>query len=231
MSNMPRFYLSARARLGVALAASSLASIGLFLIGAWSNHSFEFGYLIWNLFLAWIPLGFALQLERTLRAKLWSSWSALLLTLFWIGFLPNSFYLITDYIHIQEVTPRVDLLYDVVMFSSFIFNGVILGYVSLYLVHWQLVQRVSTRVAASLVALVLLVSSFAIYIGRELRWNTWDVITNPASLLLDVSARVLNPREHPQAFTTTATFFVLLGSLYIVIWTIVRYAARRPQNS
>lgn len=228
---MLRFYLSARARLGVALAASSLASIGLFFVGVWSNGSFEFAYLMWNLMLAWIPLLLALQLERVLHSKLWSSWVALLFTVLWVGFLPNSFYLITDYIHIQEVTPRVDLLYDVVMFSSFIFNGVLLGYISLYLVHWQLVQRVSVRVAASLVGFVLLLSSFAIYIGRELRWNTWDVIANPASLLLDVSDRVLNPREHPQAFTTTVTFFVLLTSIYAVIWTIARYAARRPQNS
>jgi uncharacterized membrane protein len=228
---MPRFYLSARARLGAALAASSLASVGLFFIGAWSNHSFVFAYLMWNLFLAWIPLLLALQLERILRTKLWSSWLALLFTVLWVGFLPNSFYLITDYIHIQEVVPRVDLLYDVVMFSSFIFNGVVLGYISLYLVHWQLVQRVSARLASALVGFVLLLSSFAIYIGRELRWNTWDIIANPASLLLDVSDRVLNPREHPQAFTTTITFFVLLTSIYLVVWTVVRYAARRPANS
>lgn len=228
---MPRFYLSARARLGVALAASSLASVGLFFVGAWSNQSFEFAYLMWNLFLAWIPLFLVLQLERVLRTNLWSSWVALLFTALWVGFLPNSFYLITDYIHIQEVTPRVDLLYDVVMFSSFIFNGVLLGYISLYLVHWQLVQRVSARLATALIGFVLLLSSFAIYIGRELRWNTWDIIANPASLLLDVSDRVLNPREHPQAFTTTVTFFILLTSIYAVIWTIARYASRRPQNS
>lgn len=227
---MPRFYVSARARVGVALAASSLASIGLFFVGAWSNQSFEFAYLIWNLFLAWIPLLLVLQLEQLLRSNLWSSWAALLCTVLWVGFLPNSFYLITDYIHLQEVTPRVDLLYDVVMFSSFIFNGVLLGYVSLYLVHWQLVQRVSARVAAALIGLVLLLSSFAIYIGRELRWNTWDILTNPASLLFDVSDRVLNPREHPQAFTTTVTFFVLLTSIYAIIWAAARYAARRPQS-
>lgn len=228
---MPRFYVSARARVGVALAASSLASVGLFFVGAWSNQSFEFAYLVWNLFLAWVPLLLVLQLEQMLRTKLWSSWATLLCTVLWLGFLPNSFYLITDYIHLQEVTPRVDLLYDVVMFSLFIFNGVLLGYISLYLVHWQLVQRVSARVAAMLVGLVLLISSFAIYIGRELRWNTWDILTNPASLLFDVSDRVLNPREHPQAFTTTVTFFILLASVYTIMWTIARYAARRPQSN
>ena len=227
---MSQFNLSARARITAALAISSLASIGLFLIGAWSNHSLEFAYLIWNLFLAWVPLGLALWLQHTLRHTLWSSWTALALTALWIGFLPNSFYLITDYIHLQEITPRVDLLYDVVMFSSFIFNGVILGYLSLYIVHRRLLERVSRRVASGLIGLVLLVSSFAIYIGRELRWNTWDVLANPASLLIDVSDRVLNPREHPQAFTTTLTFFVLLTSVYLVVWAVVRYVDRPPKS-
>lgn len=224
---MSRFHLHVRGRITAALAISSLASVGLFLVGAWSNDSLEFAYLIWNLFLAWVPLGLALWLERVLRHNLWSSWPALAVTALWLGFLPNSFYLITDYIHLQEVTPRVDLLYDVVMFSSFIFNGVILGYLSLYIVHCRLLERVSARLAASLIGLVMLVSSFAIYIGRELRWNTWDVVANPASLLIDVSDRVLNPREHPQAFTTTVTFFVLLVSVYIVVWALARSPRRQ----
>jgi uncharacterized membrane protein len=212
-----RLFSSARARLGLALGVSSLVSVGLFAAGALTNRSSEFAYLIWNLFLAWVPLGLTLWLERVLHTRLWSSWLAIGITLLWIGFLPNSFYMISDFIHIQEVR-RVDLLYDVVMFSSFIFNGVILGFISLYMVHRELVRRVGVAATAQVLGWVLALCSFAIYIGRELRWNTWDVLLNPAGILVDVSNRVLTPSTYPQVAKTTLSFFVLLASLYFVTW-------------
>ena len=216
-------HLSARARLGLALGVSSLASAGLFAAGAITNHSTEFFYLNWNLFLAWVPLLLTLWLTRVLRTNLWSSWPALTITLLWVGFLPNSFYMISDFIHIQEVQ-RVDLLYDVVMFSSFIFNGVVLGYLSLYVVHQELMKRLGKWLAADLIGLVLLLCSFAIYIGRELRWNTWDVLLNPAGILVDVSNRVLNPSTYGQVVKTSVSFFVFISSFYVVTWYVANAA-------
>lgn len=178
--------------------------------------------------LAWIPLCIALWLERILARSLWSSWRALVVTFLWLLFLPNAFYMISDFIHIQEAG-RVDLLYDVVMFSSFIFNGVMIGFLSLYIVHWELAKRLASRSAAILIGAILLLCSFAIYIGRELRWNSWDILTNPASLLFDVSERFINIQNHPGAYTTTLSFFVLLGSIYLVLWHMVRVARnQRP---
>ena len=216
-----RWYISTRARLALALLAASLVSAGLFLVGAWRNHSFAFHYLMWNLFLAWVPLLLALWLERLLRRKLWSSWQAVLLTLLWLSFLPNSFYIITDFIHLQDAV-RVDPLYDVVLFSSVVLNGFMLGLISLYLVHGQLRWRMRNRNSTIVVALVILAVSFAIYIGRDLRWNTWDVVFNPASLLFDVSDRLLHPLTHPEMFSSTLSFFVLICSIYGAAW----YAGR-----
>src|SRR5579859_5454259 len=212
-----RWYISTRARLALALLAASLVSAGLFLVGAWRNHSFAFHYLMWNLFLAWVPLLLALWLERLLRRKLWSSWQAVLLTLLWFSFFPNSFYIITDFIHLQDAV-RVDPLYDVVLFSSVVLNGFMLGLISLYLVHGQLRWRMRNRNSTIVVALVILAVSFAIYIGRDLRWNTWDVVFNPASLLFDVSDRLLHPLTHPEMFSSTLSFFVLIGSIYGAAW-------------
>lgn len=224
-----RFYYSARTRLSLALLLSSLTSIGLFMAGALRNHSMEFSYLIWNLFLAWLPLLFGLWLERVLRRKLWSSWEALAATALWLAFLPNSFYMISDFVHIQEVQ-RIDLLYDVVMFSAFIFSGVTLGFLSLYAVHRQLLQRMHWRMATLTTAGVILLCSFAIYLGRDLRWNSWDILVNPGGILFDVSDRFLHPTSYPRLFTTTGSFFVLLGSLYVVAWEVARNlrAAKTP---
>lgn len=216
-----RFYFSARTRLGLALLLSSLTSVSLFLVGAWQNNSFDFAYMNWNLLLAWAPVLIGLWLVKILKRNLWSSWSALLVSALWLGFLPNSFYMITDYIHIREVL-REDLVYDVIMFSSFIFTGVTLGYVSLYTIHRELLQRLSVRVSAVIIGGVLLLSSFAIYLGRELRWNTWDILANPGGILIDVSDRLLHPSQYPQMFAATYGFFVLLGSLYVVLWFTAR---------
>jgi uncharacterized membrane protein len=223
-----KWYLSSRARLGLALGLSSLVSVGFFLAGAHSNNSFEFAYIIWNLGLAWIPLVLALWIERLLRVKLWSSWLVLAATLLWLAFLPNSFYVISDFVHLTEV-PRADIVFDVLMFGSFGLNGLILGYLSLFMVHGELRKRVSARTSGLLIAAVLLLSSFAIYIGRDLRWNTWDVVLNPASLLFDVSDRLINASAYPSMASTTLGFFALLGSTYVVVWYALR--AARPQKS
>jgi uncharacterized membrane protein len=216
-----RFYLSSRLRLGIALACSSLVSLSLYAIAASENGDMAYTYLLWNLGLAWIPLVLILWLERVLRTRLWSSWLPLFLTIIWLSFLPNSFYMITDFIHLNEAA-RANILFDVVMFTSFILNGIILGYLSVYIVHQELLKRLSKRMSAGLVAGVLLLSSFAIYIGRDLRWNTWDVLLNPASVIFDVSDRILNPAAHPQVISTTLSFFVLLTSVYAVVWHVMR---------
>lgn len=212
----------------LALGISTLVSIGLFGYGAWRNHSLEFNYLIWNLFLAWLPLVFAVRLVSVLRRKLWSSWETMGLSLLWLVFLPNSFYMISDFIHLQDVR-RVDLLYDTVMLTSFIYTGVTLGFSSLYLIHLQLRRRLSRLTAALWIAFTLLVSSTAVYVGRDLRWNSWDILTNPGGLLFDISDRLLRPTQYPEMLVTIISFFVLLMSMYGLLWRgarLLRYAGR-----
>lgn len=200
-----------------ALGVSTLVSIGLFSYGAWRNHSPEFDYLLWNLFLAWLPLAFAVRLVHVLRRKLWSSWEAMATSLLWLVFLPNSFYMISDFIHLKDVQ-RVDILYDTVMFTSFIYTGVTLGFSSLYLIHLQFKRRFSREVAAGWIAFTLLVCSAAVYVGRDLRWNSWDILTNPGGLLFDISDRLLHPAAYPQMIVTIVSFFVLLLSMYGLLW-------------
>ena len=225
-----RWYASARVRLALALVLASLTSVGLFVVSALRNHTWAFYYLVWNLFLAWIPLLLSLWLTKVLRNNLWSSWRALIITLLWLGFLPNSFYIITDFIHLQDV-PTVDLIFDVVMFSSFILNGFLIGLISLYVVHGQLRWRMRNRDSTIALAIVIFLTSFAIYIGRDLRWNTWDVLLNPASLLFDVSDRVLHAGEHPEMFTATLGFFVLIATVYGVAWTAARASRQQKMPS
>jgi uncharacterized membrane protein len=216
---------SARTQYFLTLVGATIVSIGFFAYGAWRNHSAAYNYLIWNLFLAWLPLLFAVRLVDVLKRKLWSSWEGLGLSVLWLLFLPNSFYMISDFIHLQGVQ-RVDLLYDAVMFTSFIYTGVVLGFSSLYLVHGQLKRRLPGRTAGVWVAATLLICSSAVYVGRDLRWNSWDIFTNPGGLLFDISDRLQHPSAYPQMLVTVISFSVLLISMYCLAWYSVRLISR-----
>jgi uncharacterized membrane protein len=104
------------------------------------------------------------------------------------------------------------------MFTSFIYTGVVLGFSSLYLVHIQLRRRLEARAALFWIAVTLLICSAAVYVGRDLRWNSWDVLTNPGGLLFDISDRLQHPAAYPQMLVTIITFFILLASMYGLLW-------------
>jgi len=208
-------------RIVYSLLFSTIASILLILIGMEKSKSSFFFFLIVNEALAYIPLLLAWWLTLRLPKTPWLSLSNLLITFLWLGFLPNSFYMITDLIHVNTAI-GIDLLYNIVLVFMCIFNSLIAGYISLYLIHWELLKRFYYRYVHIFIGLVILLCSFAIYLGRFLRWNSWDVIINPAGILFDVSDSIASPSTHPQVFSTTASFFLLLTAMYVVIWQITR---------
>ncbi len=199
------------------LLLSSSISVWLSLLRVITTGSTFFVFLLWNLVLAWIPLLLGLWLAERLDMKKRIGLGTLLLGAAWLSFLPNSFYIVTDFIHLQIVDPQRILL-DVILLTSFTWNGFVLGYLSLWLVHKKLQQRINVQLTHWLVGVVLLMCSFAIYLGRYLRWNTWDLLLSPAAILFDLSERFINPIHHLDTFTTTGLFFVLLGSIYVVVW-------------
>jgi uncharacterized membrane protein len=221
----PRFQ-----RLFYTLMIANGVSLLLFALRSLESQSDRYWFLIWNLVLAWLPLAFVWCLLKRVRTTPWLSWQNVALSLLWLGFLPNSFYLVSDLIHLHT-TGEVSLLYDAVMFCSFIFNAYVAGFMSLVLMHRLLLTRIAYKKAFGVILTVLLACSFAIYLGRSLRWNTWDVLVNPAGLLFDVSDRIVHPGSHPQALVTTATFFLLLGSMYLVIWEFARVTTKNGVGS
>ena len=202
-----------------ALVLASMVSIFLYAVRALTADSWRYWFLNWNLLLAWPSLIIAWILKQRVKNSSWLSWPSLALTALWLGFLPNSFYIVSDFIHLHS-TGEVSLLFDVVLFISYTWNGYMLGFASLYIVHRALLKKVPKREAHVLIGTTLFLCGYAIYLGRYLRWNTWDVVVNPAGLLFDVSERLINPISDPQMFTTTAMFFVLLASMYVFIWRV-----------
>lgn len=211
-----------------ALVLAHLASTFLLFARSVEAGNDRYYFLLWNMFLAVMPLVLSVWLRKRLNSSSWLTWKNLLLTTLWVTFLPNSFYLVTDLIHLHQ-TYEINIYYDVVLFMSFIINGFITGFMSIYLVHVELARRVRRRDAHVVIASVLLIASFAIFLGRFLRWNSWDVFLHPAGVLFDVSNQFISPAS-PSAFVTTASFFILLASSYAVVWTLAMYAHSRYLN-
>ena len=204
----------------------SLACIVFFIARLFITGTLRYWFIPENLLLAWISLIFAWFLAAGLKKRRWASWQNIALSVIWLTFLPNSWYVMTDFIHVYP-TREISELYDIGMISLLMGSGFMLGFGSLYIVHREFLSRFSRRVSHLIITGILLLSSFAIYLGRHLRWNTWDIVTDPAGIALNVSDRLLNPSTYPQAFGVTAIFFVFLGSIYLVLWRLIPIQSNR----
>lgn len=200
-----------------ALAASTLFSVILIALRVHYTGSIVFAFLVWNLFLAWIPFIASCILDaiqgRGIRATLLYGGVFCV----WLAFFPNAPYILTDVIHLRN-RPPVPLWYDTALLSTAAWNGLLLGFISLRQMQESVQQRVGARLGWLVVAVVVVASSFGIYLGRFQRWNSWDVITNSHALFTDIATTLLNPRANPHALGVTAVFSVFLFTAYVALW-------------
>lgn len=202
-----------RLRLLALLAVSMAFSIIMSAFRVWHTGTLVYAFLIWNLFLAAIPYGistFLVEFEE-LRRRPPIFWSLLAL---WLLFLPNAPYIFTDLFHLR-LRNGVPLWFDLLLLLSFAWNGIILGYLSLFDVQELMALKLGKRFTWLGVVGILFLCAFGVYLGRYLRWNSWDLFFNPLPLLTDIRDRFLNPFEHPQTWGLTIGYgtFLVLGYL------------------
>lgn len=203
-------------RFSLALGLLSAADVGLLIFRVLLTDTHHYSFIPWNLFLAWASFAITGLLIRRVHNGRWLDWPNVLLSVVWLAFLPNTWYVLTDFIHITA-TAEISQLYDIVMISLLVFICFILGFTNLFLVHRELLKRLSVMASYAVIEGVILISSFAIYIGRDLRWNSWDVIANPGGVLLNVSDNI-DPFGNPRAFNVTFLFFFLISLIYLAFW-------------
>ena len=204
---------TSRFKLLLSLIASLLFSISLLAFRVWYSGSFDYVFLVWNLFLAFIP--FAISTILVLHEESIKSFLVLLMLIaFWLLFFPNAPYILTDLFHWQT-KGYVSLWYDLTMILSFGWNGLVLGFISLADVQRVLTKRFSPLFGWASVICVLILSSFGIYLGRYLRWNSWDIFINPRGLAHDILERILNPIIHLEVWAMTIVFSVFLALCYL----------------
>lgn len=184
---------------------------------------FRFCGLLWNLFLAWIPLILAVVIWRIPPARR-IALGCLLAT--WVLFFPNCFYITTDLIHVHRFgSDGVFMWYDILMTACFAASGMFLGSVSLYLLHATVRARFGGLIGWLFAGAILVLGSFGIYLGRFLRFNSWDVVTRPGALFNSIVGLLGSHRAEVVLFCGAFSVFSLFVYGYIF------FAARHREDS
>jgi uncharacterized membrane protein len=184
-------------------------------------------FLVWNLFLAWLPWLFSLPMAK-LPSRVRHGWKLVPLFGAWLFFLPNAPYLVTDLLHLRP-SVGIPLWFDAAMFFAFAWTGCLLGFFSLTAVHGRIEGWMGRAAGWLFVLATALLTGFGIYLGRFLRWNSWDVVTNPTELARSVLERALQPDHHPRTFGVTLLFAALFLAGYMAFASARTAPARQAR--
>ncbi len=198
-----------------ALVASSAFCIALVAARNLHTGNVNLRYLVWNLFLAWVPFVLALAAYASARRP----WSLVGLGVGWLLFFPNAPYIVTDFIHLDR-DPSSSLWYEGLTIGAFAASGLALGFTSLYLM--QCVVRREVGIVASWVVVLVAcaLGSVGIYLGRFLRANSWDALTRPEWFARLAHARLQDPFGNPRLIAVTIAFTLLLGLGYATLYAV-----------
>jgi len=141
----------------------------------------NFDFLIWNLFLAWMPYVLSLWIVSLCRSPQRRWWSLPFATIAWALFLPNAPYIMTDFGHLLHPR-RFPFMYDMVTIFAFAWTGLLLGLTSLHLLQKEVRGAWGKLAAGTFVLGATLMTGMGIYLGRFLRWNSWDILRRPGRM-------------------------------------------------
>jgi uncharacterized membrane protein len=214
----------------LALGFASIVSVVVVLARILMTGNIYYGGLLWNLFLAWLPLVFALFAceqsrtggRRTLRF-------AALVTA-WLLFFPNAPYIFTDLIHL---TGRFYLHFwvDMALILICAFTGLVIGFLSLYLMQTMVASAWGRLVSWVFIAAASALGSFGIFLGRFLRFNSWDVFLNPARLYRDLGTWSSNVSYDHTSVSFSLLFATFLFTAYVILYALTHLSPAHQPSS
>jgi uncharacterized membrane protein len=203
----------------LALLFASIFGVALVLLRISLTGNIKYGFLIWNLFLAWLPLLFALLACEEFKTGASRSWRFLGFAGTWLLFFPNAPYIFTDLIHLTTHFYR-HFWVDLVLILLFSMIGLVLGFVSLFLMQ-AVVRRLFGPVASwFFIAGVAALSGIGIYLGRFLRFNSWDLLLKPLALWQGIGTLVVNPMTRSTPLAFPVLFAAFLFTAYLMLYAL-----------
>ncbi|MBI1177136.1 DUF1361 domain-containing protein [bacterium] len=200
------------------LALASAAACGLWALRVVIQERLHHAFLPWNLFLAWLPMAFSLLTIQLSYRHGWRSWKPWLAAGLWLLFFPNAPYIFTDLTHLGP-TINHRFWMDLIMILLFAWPGFLVGCLSLRILHHAVADRLGAVAGWGFVSVACGLAGVGVYIGRFLRWNSWDVITHPFGLWYDLLGFFGHPTTHP-AYRFSLVFGILLFVGYVTLHSL-----------
>lgn len=135
--------------------------------------------------------------------------------------LPNSPYIVTDLFHLKHQA-SMPLWFDTLLVFSFAANGLLLFYDVLLKMHRFLENQLSKIWAILGIIAIIFLNGFGIYLGRFLRFNSWDIVANPFGLISEIADRFIHPFSHSRTWGVTLSY----GMLFLVGYVMVLILSR-----
>ena len=171
------------------LFASMFLSIFLLMVRMKLTHSFFFIFLVWNLFLAFVPFAISLYVSNKPNTN---QYKLAAISGLWLLFLPNAPYILTDFIHLRLSEPPL-LWLDALMIASFAFSGMLYYMYSIQDMKSVLLKKFKPKWVKATFYLLPFLVAFGIYLGRFMRYNSWDIVHQPFGILANSLKILINP--------------------------------------
>ncbi|HTE27088.1 DUF1361 domain-containing protein [Flavitalea sp.] len=199
---------------------SVLFSLSLVIFRIWYTQEPIFIFMPWNLFLAYLPY----QLLKIFKPSAKDLKSKLLFSgvfVVWLLLIPNAFYMITDLFHLMQ-RENIPLWFDLVLLMSFAWNGMILGFLSVRQMEKNLSLILPGLREGLFVSLIMFLNSFGVYLGRYLRFNSWDIISNPFNLAKEMGLLLIHPLDNRAAWAMILAFTIMMTIIYKMLKKLSR---------
>jgi uncharacterized membrane protein len=198
------------------LAAFSSLAVALLAGRVYLLHTRSYLFLGWNLLLAWVPYACALWAAAAHERRPREWWPLVLPGALWLVFFPNAPYIVTDFIHLERMNGP--WWYNLGTLASCAGAGLLLALFSLRALQRLVVAFLGWLAGWLFVGVAAVLCGLGIYVGRVLRWNSWDLLLNPRPLLSDVMDRMLHPSAHTQTLGVTLVFAALMLVCYAAVF-------------
>jgi uncharacterized membrane protein len=185
------------------------------------------GGLVWNLSLAWIPFLLALGVYDAARRGA-SAWTLVGLGALWLLFLPNAPYIVTDFKWLRHMEPTY--WFDPLTIGAAAALGLVLGFVSVYLVQAVAAQRLGRLAGWGIALGALVLSGVGVYLGRFQRWNSWEAVTEPSKIFGGLARGLLDPVAHAEPLALSAFFAVAWCGGYALFYSLFRPHLHRLED-
>ncbi len=189
-------------------------SVSLWVMRVVHMHDPNYFFMLWNLFLALLPVAVAEVLWELDRAGRLPGWLRLAGLGLWLVLMPNAPYMITDLMHLGGAA-KSTIWFDSMMMFCFAMTGLLSGTYSWYVIHRLVRKNHGTLLAWVGVGASGLLISFGVYLGRFGRWNSWDLLTHP----LGLGRAIWQSTHDPLAQKLTISFTFVLLLVYVAFYS------------